>query len=62
MTNVAKVYHMFGVIPEHEIAGMVDEQGFITAKGQKLLKKIGVETESRVSIKKSTIKKIGIFL
>ena len=53
---MAKVYHIFGVIPEDEIDGMVDEQGFITAKGQKLLKRIGVETGSRVSIKKSTIK------
>ena len=56
MTNVAKVYHIFGVIPEHEIDGMVDEHGFITAKGQKLLKKIGVETGFKVSIKKSTIR------
>jgi acetyltransferase-like isoleucine patch superfamily enzyme len=53
---VAEVYHIFGVIPEDEIDGMVDEQGCITAKGQKLLNKIGVETGSRVSIKKSTIK------
>jgi acetyltransferase-like isoleucine patch superfamily enzyme len=53
---MAKVYHIFGVIPEHEIDGMVDEQGFVTAKGQKLLKKIGVETGSKVSIKKSTIR------
>ena len=56
VTNVAKVYHIFGVIPEDEIDGMVDEQGFITAKGQKLLKRIGVETGSKVSIKKSTIR------
>ena len=56
VTNVAKVYHIFGVIPEDEIDGMVDEQGFITVKGKKLLKRIGVETGSKVSIKKSTIK------
>ena len=53
---MAKVYHIFGVIPEDEIDGMVDEQGFITAKGQKLLKRIGVETGSKVLIKKSTIR------
>ena len=55
---MAKVYHIFGVIPEHEIDGMVDKQGFITAKGQKLLKRIGVETGSKVSIKKSTIRSL----
>ena len=53
---MAKVYHIFGVIPEDEIDGMVDEQGFITVKGKKLLKRIGVETGSKVSIKKSTIR------
>ena len=53
---MAKVYHIFGVIPEHEIDGMVDELGFLTAKGQRLLKKIGVETGPKVSIKKSTIR------
>jgi acetyltransferase-like isoleucine patch superfamily enzyme len=53
---MAEIYHIFGVIPEHEIDGMVDEEGFITPKGQKLLKKIGVEKGSRVSIKKSTIR------
>jgi acetyltransferase-like isoleucine patch superfamily enzyme len=58
MINVAKVYHIFGVIPEHEIEGMLDEQGFITAKGQKLLKKIGVETGSKVSIKGSTLRSL----
>jgi acetyltransferase-like isoleucine patch superfamily enzyme len=53
---MAKVYHIFGVIPEHEIGGMVDEQGFVTPKGQKLLKRIGVETGPGVSINKSTIR------
>ena len=53
---MAKVYHIFGVIPEHEIDGMVDELGYLTAKGQKLLKRIGVETGPKVSIKKSTIR------
>ena len=58
MTNVAKVYHIFGVIPEQEIDGMVDEQGFITANGQTLLKRIGVGTGSKVSIKKSTLRSL----
>ena len=53
---MAKVYHIFGVIPEHEIDGMVDELGHLTAKGQKLLKRIGVETGPKVSINKSTIR------
>jgi len=53
---VAKVYHIFGVIPDHEIDGMVDELGYLTAKGQKLLKRIGVETGPKVSINKSTIR------
>jgi acetyltransferase-like isoleucine patch superfamily enzyme len=35
---------------------MVDEQGVITPKGRELLKRIGVERESNVSIKKSTIR------
>ena len=53
---MAKVYHIFGVIPDHEIDGMVDELGYLTAKGQKLLKRIGVETGPKVSINKSTIR------
>ena len=53
---MAKVYHIFRVIPEHEIDGVVDEQDFITLKGRELLKRMGVETESNVSIRKSTIR------
>ncbi len=53
---MAKVYRIFGVIPEDEIDGMVDEQGVITPKGRELLKRIGVERESNVSIRKSTLR------
>ena len=53
---MAEIYHIFGVIPEYEIEGMVDEHGFVTAKGQRSLKRIGVETGPKVSIKKSTIR------
>ena len=35
---------------------MVDEQGVITPKGRELLKRIGVERESNVSIRKSTLR------
>jgi NDP-sugar pyrophosphorylase family protein len=55
---VAEIHHIFGVIPEHEIDGMVDEQGVITIEGRKLLKRIGVETGSKVSIRKSTIRSL----
>ena len=55
-TNVAKVYHIFGVIPVHEIDGMADDLGYLTAKGQTLLKRMGVGTGANVSIKKSTIR------
>jgi len=55
-TIMAEIYPLFGVIPEHEIDGVVDEHGVITPKGRGLLKRIGVETESDVSIKKSTIR------
>lgn len=55
---MAKIYHLFGVIPEHEIDGMVDALGYLTVKGQKLLKRIGVETGPKVSIKRSTIRSL----
>ncbi len=54
--NMAKVYHIFGVIPEYEIDGMVDERGFVTPKGRELLKRMGVETGPKVLIRKSTIR------
>jgi acetyltransferase-like isoleucine patch superfamily enzyme len=56
--KVAEIYRMFGVIPEDEIDGIADEQGVITIEGRKLLKRIGVETGSKVSIRKSTIRSL----
>lgn len=57
---MADMTPIFGVIPEHEIDGIVDEQDFITPKGRELLKRIGVETGPKVSIKKSTIRSLII--
>jgi len=53
---MAQIHHIFKGISEHEIDGMVDEQGVITPKGRELLKRIGVERESNVSIRKSTLR------
>jgi len=57
---MAKIHHIFGGIAEHELDGILDESGFVTTQGQKLLRKIGVETEKKVSIGKTTIKNLFV--
>ncbi len=50
---MADITPIFGIIPEHEIDRMVDQQGFITPKGRELLKRMGVKAGSKVTIRKS---------
>jgi len=53
---MGNVYPILGVVPEREIDGMVDEQGFVTPRGRESLKRMGVETGPAVSIGKSTLR------
>lgn len=55
---MTEIYHIFKGISEHELEGLLNESGFLTIKGQKLLRRMGVETEVRVSVAKSTIKNL----
>ena len=55
---MAKIYHIFGGISQHELKGILDEAGFLTIKGRKLLERIGVEIGERVSIGLSTIQNL----
>lgn len=55
---MTEIRHIFGGISEYELDGVLDESGFLTTKGQELLRKIGVNTEAKVSIGKTTIKNL----
>jgi len=55
---MTEIHHIFKGIPEHELEGVLDQSGFLTIKGQDLLRRIGVETEAKVSIGKSTIQNL----
>jgi acetyltransferase-like isoleucine patch superfamily enzyme len=55
---MTEIYHIFKGIPEHELEGVLDKSGFLTTKGQELLKRIGVETEAKVSVGMSTIQNL----
>jgi NDP-sugar pyrophosphorylase family protein len=55
---MAKVYHIFGGISEHELESILDKSGFLTIKGKKLLARMGVQTGIKVSIGKTTIQNL----
>jgi choline kinase len=55
---MVKVHHIFGGISQSELEGVLDEAGFLTTIGKKLLERIGVKTGARVSIGESTVQKL----
>jgi len=55
---MVKGRHIFGGISQHELEGILDGCGLLTANGKKLLERIGVHTEAGVSIGRSTIQNL----
>jgi acetyltransferase-like isoleucine patch superfamily enzyme len=55
---MVKIYHLFGGISQFELENIIDEFGFITTDGKKLLERIGVKTEAGVSIGRSTLQNL----
>ena len=51
---MAKIHHIFGGIPESELEAMA-AAGAITPRGKELLHEMGVEVESNVVIRDSTL-------
>ena len=55
---MVKVYHIFRGISQSELEGILHESGFLTTIGKKLLERIGVKTESGVSIGRGTVQNL----
>ncbi len=59
---MTKIHHIFGGISGYELNGALDDSGVLTAQGQELLRKIGVDVEAEVSIGKTTIQNlVGLY-